>query len=76
MSILPLFPKNAYYYFCSPKISRAMASEDLCRVATNFGLSGKEYSSVSKALSVAKLNSRAKDVVYVGGSTFVVAEII
>jgi len=76
MSILPLLPKDAHYYFCAAKISRAMASGVLSSTAKRFGLSGKEYSSVCEALSAAKLNSKLEDIIYVGGSTFVVAEII
>jgi len=75
-SILPLLPKKARYYFCAPKISRAMSARELFESATEFGLMGKEYSSVSEALSLAKNNAKARDVIYVGGSTFVVAEII
>jgi len=75
-SIFPLLPINARYYFCSPNISRAMPSRELFAAATEFGLVGKEYSSVSEALSVAKNLAKRNDVIYVGGSTFVVAEII
>jgi len=74
--IFPLLPKNAQYYFCAPKISRAMPSEKLFAKAVQFGLVGKEYLSVNEALSCAKANAGPQDVIYVGGSTFVVAEII
>jgi len=74
--ILPLLPKNARYYFCAPKISRAMSARKLFEGATEFGLVGEEYSSVIEALSLAKNNANANDVIYVGGSTFVVAEIL
>ena len=75
-SIFPVLPKNAQYYFCAPNISRAMSSEKLCTKAAQFGLVGKEYLSVNEALSCAKTNAAPQDVIYVGGSTFVVAEIL
>lgn len=74
--IFPIMPKNAQYYFCAPSISRAMSSGELFEQAMLFGLTGKEYSSVNEALSAAKNNAIPNDIIYVGGSTFVVAEII
>jgi dihydrofolate synthase/folylpolyglutamate synthase len=75
-SILPLLPKNAHYYFCSPNIPRAMPVEDLYESATDFGLKGVKYNSVNEALKAAKIHSFQNDVIYIGGSTFVVAEIL
>ena len=75
-SILPLLPKKAHYYFCSPNISRAMPVEDLYDSATGFGLKGAKYDSVSEAFTASKNHSFQNDVIYVGGSTFVVAEIL
>jgi dihydrofolate synthase/folylpolyglutamate synthase len=74
--ILPLLPKNAHYYFCAPNISRAMSVDALYQMALKHGLKGAKYNSVNEALSVAKFHSFPNDVVYVGGSTFVVGEII
>ena len=74
--ILGLFPKKATYYFCEPDIPRALKVEELKRKATEFHLFGKEYNSVNEAYNSAKENSTEKDVIYVGGSTFVVAEIL
>ncbi|MFY7742028.1 MAG: bifunctional folylpolyglutamate synthase/dihydrofolate synthase [Flavobacterium sp.] len=74
--ILPLFPKNALYYFCSPKNLRGLHPEILKQKAVEFGLKGKVYNSVSEAYKKAKEKSTAKDFIYVGGSTFVVAEIL
>jgi len=74
--ILPLLPKNAQYYFCAPKISRAMSSNKLFLEAKKYDLVGKEYLSVNEALISAKANAGPQDVIYVGGSTFVVAEIL
>lgn len=74
--ILPLFPKNALYYFCSPKNSRGLHPEILKENAVKFGLKGKVYNSVSEAYKKAKEKSTTNDFIYVGGSTFVVAEIL
>ena len=75
-NILPLFPKDAKYYFCSPKIDRGLGVEKLFEGATKFGLNGVVYNSVSEAYNAALLNSDEDDFIYIGGSTFVVAEII
>ena len=74
--ILPLFPKNANYYFCKPNIPRGLSEETLQEKAALFNLIGKKYSSVKSAYANALSNGNQGDVIYVGGSTFVVAEII
>lgn len=74
--ILHLFPLEANYYFCKPDISRGLSAEILCKKAESFKLEGNVYSSVNKALENALLQADKEDVIYVGGSTFVVAEII
>lgn len=75
-SILPLFPKNANYFFCSPNISRGLPANILQQKATNYGLLGKVCNSVSGAYQLALKESSANDFIYIGGSTFVVAEIL
>jgi len=75
-SILPLLPKKAHYYFCAPNINRAMSVEDLYAAAVEYGLEGVKYNSVNEAFSASKNHSFQNDVIYVGGSTFVVAEIL
>ncbi|WP_298881845.1 folylpolyglutamate synthase/dihydrofolate synthase family protein [uncultured Polaribacter sp.] len=74
--VLPLFPKEATYYFCKPNIPRGMSEEVLCKKAASFELKGEKYSSVKKAYKNALSNANQGDIIYVGGSTFVVAEII
>jgi dihydrofolate synthase/folylpolyglutamate synthase len=74
--ILPFFPKKANYYFCEPNIPRALKAKLLCKKAAEFGLEGKTYSSVQKAYKEALKCASARDLVYVGGSTFVVAEVL
>lgn len=75
-SILPLFPKNANYFFCSPNISRGLDATILQQKANDYELSGKVYSSVSEAYQTALKESSPNDFIYIGGSTFVVAEIL
>lgn len=74
--ILPLFPKNATYYFCRPNIPRGLDATMLHQSAEVFGLNGIVYHSVSAAYQNALKNAAKSDFVYVGGSTFVVAEIL
>ncbi len=74
--VLPLFPKNAEYYFCKPNIPRGLEADILHKKASSFGLNGKIYNSVSAAYAKAKQNAQPSDFIYVGGSTFVVAEIL
>ena len=75
-SILPILPKEAIYYFCKPNIPRGMDAEALRVKFITKGFSGNSYESVEDALTSAKFNAKQQDVIYVGGSTFVVAEII
>ena len=75
-SILPLLPKNAKYYFCRPNIPRGLDALELERQASSFGLKGSVYDSVSEAYQNAIKNAGPKDLIYAGGSTFVVAEIL
>jgi dihydrofolate synthase/folylpolyglutamate synthase len=74
--ILPMFPIEATYYFCRPNIPRGLSEAVLEEKAKTFKLLGGKYSSVKKACAVALLNANQNDMIYIGGSTFVVAEII
>jgi dihydrofolate synthase/folylpolyglutamate synthase len=74
--ILAMLPKNATYYFCKPDIPRGLDAESLKLKAQSFGLHGDAYPSVKAALQSAQGNAGKSDLVFVGGSTFVVAEII
>ncbi len=75
-SILPLFPNKATYYFCKPNVPRGMEVQLLKNTAHKFHLNGKAYPSVQDALTAAKKVAGMDDVIFVGGSTFVVAEIL
>jgi len=74
--ILPLFPENAIYYFCKPNNLRGLEPTILKEKAAIFNLKGKIYNSVSTAYLAAKESACSNDFIYVGGSTFVVAEIL
>lgn len=74
--ILPLFPKNAKYYFCKPNISRGLETAILKEKAAEWNLKGLTYPSVSNAYQSAKENANANDFIYIGGSNFVIAEIL
>jgi len=73
--ILPLFPKNATYYFCKPNIPRGLDAPILQQKALEYGLNGKVFNSVSEAYDKALQLAKPSDFIYVGGSTFVVSEI-
>ncbi|MCB0465083.1 MAG: bifunctional folylpolyglutamate synthase/dihydrofolate synthase [Aequorivita sp.] len=75
-SVLPLFPKNATYYFCKPKIPRGLDASLLLSQARGFGLVGEDYISVKNAYLAALDIAATKDLIFVGGSTFVVAEVV
>lgn len=74
--ILPLFPKTAHYYFCRPNIARGLDEESLKARAAEYGLIGNAYSSVDQAFKSALKVAKKTDFVFIGGSTFVVAEIV
>jgi len=75
-SILGLLPKEASYYFCEAKIPRALNKLELKNMAFDFGLIGDTFVSVKAALNSAKRKAQKNDLIFVGGSTFVVAEIV
>lgn len=74
--VLLLFPTEAIYYFCKPNIPRGLNEAVLQEKAMQFNLLGNKYSSVQKAFNKALNDVSQEDIIYVGGSTFVVAEII
>lgn len=75
-SILPLFPKSAKYYFCKPNVPRGLDAEILKQKAIDFSLFGRVFNSVSEAYNEAINSAKDSDFIYIGGSTFVVAEIV
>ena len=75
-TILPLFPKNAVYYFSKPNMPRGLDAAILQEKALRYGLEGQVYQSVPAAYEKALSCANSSDFIYVGGSTFVVAEIV
>ncbi|MGB1451290.1 MAG: bifunctional folylpolyglutamate synthase/dihydrofolate synthase [Marinirhabdus sp.] len=74
--ILPLFPKKAAYYFCRPNVPRGLSAQTVAGAANTFGLKGKVYPSVGIAHKATLLAAGTHDVIYIGGSTFTVAEVV
>jgi len=74
--ILPLFPKEAVYYFCKPDVIRGLEADILKTKAFQFELDGLSYSSVRDAYKAALESASENDLIFVGGSTFVVAEVL
>lgn len=74
--ILSLFPKSASYYFCAADIPRAMSADTLSDQAANFGLRGEVFESVRKAYEAARIYAGKDDLIFIGGSVFVVAEVL
>lgn len=72
--ILPLLPKSATYYFTNAEIKRALPAEQLRQAAASFGLSGAVYSHVPEAVQSALKSAKEDDTIFVGGSSFVVAD--
>ncbi|TNJ43823.1 bifunctional folylpolyglutamate synthase/dihydrofolate synthase [Tamlana fucoidanivorans] len=75
-AIVDLLPKEATYYFCKPDIPRGLEAEALKLAFQPYKLYGDAYGSVNEAYNAALKNAEENDLVFVGGSTFVVAEII
>lgn len=74
-AILGLLPKDAFYYFCEAKIPRAMEASLLAQYAAEAGLTGEVISDVNTACQTAKSRASGDDFIFIGGSTFVVAEL-
>jgi len=74
--VLSLLPKDAIYYFTKAAIPRALDQKQLMKIATFFKLQGNTYPSVALALAAARQNADPDDMIFIGGSTFIVAEAI
>lgn len=74
--ILPLFPSQARYFFAKAQIPRALPAAELKAAAAAHGLQGRAYSSVCNALRAAKRAATPNDLIFIGGSIFVIAEVI
>ncbi|MBE6281726.1 MAG: bifunctional folylpolyglutamate synthase/dihydrofolate synthase [Bacteroides sp.] len=74
--VLGMLPKNAHYYFTQASVQRAMPSANLQRMALEAGLQGEEYPTVEKAVHAAQTSATSEDFIFVGGSTFIVADLL
>ncbi|MGV8946796.1 MAG: bifunctional folylpolyglutamate synthase/dihydrofolate synthase [Lutibacter sp.] len=74
--VLSLFPKNATYYFCKPNIERGLDENELKKQCAKFQLIGEAYDSVDSAYKTTLGKATKNDLIYIGGSTFVVAEVV
>ena len=74
--VLVQLPTQATYYFCRPDIPRGLDAEALQQTALTFGLIGQVYASVKDAIAAAKHAAQPADMIFIGGSTFVVAEAV
>jgi dihydrofolate synthase/folylpolyglutamate synthase len=74
--IINILPKKAIYYLCEPKIPRAMKLADLSRAFQQTGRKYMEYNNVTDAYKSAKEKASKNDLIYIGGSTFVVADFL
>ena len=75
-AVLAMMPTSARYYFTQASIKRAMPADDLQAKAASYGLKGDSYPSVASALEAARKESAATDFIFVGGSCFIVADLL
>lgn len=74
--VLAMMPKDASYYFTKANIPRAMNQEDLKALALSYDLCGNSFETVALAVEAASKEAKENDLIYIGGSTFVVAEVV
>ena len=74
--MLKMMPKTAKYYFTQAQTSRTMTVESLQQIAAQNGIKGIIYNNVADAYAAALSNAAPEDMVYVGGSMYVLAELL
>ena len=74
--VLPLLPEEAAYYFTRSSVPRSMEAKELARRAREFGLKGFPFPGVEEAYRAAKREAGPDDMIFTGGSTFVVADLL
>lgn len=75
-SVLAIMPQNATYYFTQASVKRALAGKELAQKAKEYNLRGESYPDVATALRAAKNDSADNDLIFVGGSCFIVADLL
>jgi len=73
-AVLPLFPEDAVYYFTKASVPRALDENILKSRAEKYRLPGKAFPDVKSAIEAARLNASPGDLIFIGGSTFIVAD--
>ena len=74
--VLAMLPKEATYYFTKASVNRALSEKEIQNLAGKAGLQGETYPSVKEAVEAAKNNAHAEDFIFIGGSTFIVADLL
>ena len=74
--VLSMMPKDAIYYFTRADVKRALPENELQALAQQVGLQGQSYTNVKAAVEAAKQHSSEKDFIFVGGSSFIVADLL
>lgn len=74
--VLALLPREARYYFTAARVARALPARELQELAESYGLRGEAYPDISAALKAAKASAAAGELIFVGGSNFLVADLI
>lgn len=74
--VLQLLPEHAQYYFCEPNLERALSASELAEQAAKYQLKGNVFQTVAEAYQAAKAAAKPEDLIFIGGSTFVVAEVL
>lgn len=74
--VISLLPSDATYYFTQASVKRALPAEEVMKIGNSHGLHGAAYPSVKDALEAAKRNASENDLIFVGGSTFIVSDLI
>ncbi|WP_262247046.1 bifunctional folylpolyglutamate synthase/dihydrofolate synthase [Parapedobacter soli] len=72
--MLPMLPNDAHYYFCQVAMPRALPAGELCAIASQYGLQGQAFATVAEAVEAAERSASPQDLVFIGGSTFIVAD--
>ncbi len=75
-SVLALLPKNATYYFCQARTKRSVSSDKILQQAQKHNLIGRNFASVAQAYACAKAESKSEDFIFIGGSSYVVADLL
>jgi dihydrofolate synthase/folylpolyglutamate synthase len=75
-SVLAIMPKSAEYYFTQASIKRAMPASELKEKASAYGLRGNSYPTVETAMQAARNDSSDNDFIFIGGSCFIVADLL